>query len=159
MTLNRLGFTLSASAAVVCAVLHAATFVTVVPGFLIIPPFFLFFAAIVCLRATQPFTFSGSYSIPAPSGKYLVLGLILLAYSLACFVYFFRTMGDVTSVGIVDGQYVSMHKDHVIHTITEHQYRMFPIFVVRMMSAWIAMIAVFSLSSFPPRQAADHKLY
>jgi len=58
MKLNRLGFTLSASAAAACAVRHVATFVTAVPGLLLVPPFFLFAGAVFCARATQTASFT-----------------------------------------------------------------------------------------------------
>jgi hypothetical protein len=148
VTLNSLGFTLSIAAAAVCAALHVATFVVGVPGLLIPPPFFLLFGAIICARATQPFTgLSNWYRASVPTGNYAILGWILLGYSVVNFVYLYRSTGGASSVGIVDGQYVSMYKDHIIQTITEREYKMFPTLVVRVMSSWLAMMAVFCLSS------------
>jgi hypothetical protein len=149
MTLNNLGFSLSITAGAVCAVLHVATFVAVVPGLLLLPPFFLLFGAIICARATQPFTgLSNWYRASVPTGNYAILGWILLGYSVVNFVYVYGTTGGASSVGIVDGQYVSLYKDHIIQTITEHEYKMFPTLVVRVMSSWLAMMVVFCLSSF-----------
>jgi len=55
---------------------------------------------------------------------------------------------DQLSVAIVDGQYVSKYKDQVIRVITKNEYRMFPNLWTRVMSAWIAMMAVFCARSF-----------
>ena len=76
------------------------------------------------------------------------MGWILLIYAIGCFVYDYKTTGGATSVAIVDGQYVSMQKEHVIRAITENEYRMFPNLWTRVMSAWIAMMAVFCAGSF-----------
>ena len=82
------------------------------------------------------------------SDKVALLGWVLLVYAVLTFVYFYRTTGGASSVGIVDGQYVSKYKDHVIRVITYDEYRMFPNLWTRVMSAWIGMMAVFCSKSF-----------
>jgi len=52
-----------------------------------------------------------------------------------------------SSVAVVDGRYVSMYKEHVIRNISEQEYRMFPNLWTRVMSAWMAMMAVFCSKS------------
>lgn len=73
-------------------------------------------------------------------GQGRTLGWALLIYALVTFVYFYKT--------IVDGQYVSKYKDHVIRVISEGEYRMFPNLWTRVTSAWIGMMAVFCARSF-----------
>jgi hypothetical protein len=145
--LDRLGFALCVGAAVVCVVLHVATFVTVVSLMWIIPPFFLVAGAILCARVVDP------RSRLAPRfDKTALVGWVLLIYGVCTFIYFYRTTGGASSVGVVDGQYVSKYKDHVIRSITEAEFRRFPNLWARVMSAWIGMMAVFCLKSFtPPR--------
>lgn len=85
-----------------------------------------------------------------PSGTLGWLGIALLAYAVLTFVYSYRTTGGASSVDIVNGQYVSMYTDRILRTITEREYRLFPNLWVRVMSAWMAMMAVFALTQFPP---------
>jgi hypothetical protein len=62
-------------------------------------------------------------------------------------MHFYRSSGGASNVGIVAGQYVYMYKDTVIRQISEAEYEMFPTQVARIMSAWLAMVATFCLSS------------
>jgi hypothetical protein len=77
-----------------------------------------------------------------------LVGFGLLVYAIFLFVYFYKTTGGASSVDVVDGQYVSKNKDHVIRTLTEQEYRAFPNLWTRVMSAWLAMMAVFCSKSF-----------
>ena len=77
-----------------------------------------------------------------------MIGAILLVYSVVLFVYIYKITGGAAGVGIVKGQYVYEYKSHVIRAISEREYFMFPALVVRLMSAWIGMIATFELSEF-----------
>jgi hypothetical protein len=141
--LDKLGLVLCVAAAAICLVLHAATFLTIVSLIWIVPPFLLVAGAVLCSRAVDPgpqFAFRFD--------KVAMLGWFLLIYSICTFVYDYKTTGAATSVAIVDGQYVSKYKDQVIRVITENEYRMFPNLWTRVMSAWIAMTAVFCAKSF-----------
>ncbi len=80
--------------------------------------------------------------------KVALLGWVLLIYGVLTFIYFYKMTGGATSVNIVNGQYVSMSKDHVIRPISEEEYRMIPNLWTRVMSAWIGMMAVFCTRSF-----------
>jgi hypothetical protein len=60
-------------------------------------------------------------------------------------IYFYRTTDGASSVSVVNGQYVSKYKDHILRIITEQEYRMFPNLWARVMSAWIGMTAVFGI--------------
>jgi hypothetical protein len=125
-------------------VLHIATFMTIVPFLWLLPPFFLMFGVVLCAKAVE----SGA-RFRRPSGMLAWLGLVLLVYAVLTFVYDYRTTGGASSVGIVNGEYVSMYKTQILRTITEQEYRMFPNLWVRVMSAWMAMMAVFGLTQFP----------
>jgi len=48
-----------------------------------------------------------------------------------------------------------MYKDQVLKMITESEYRMFPNLWMRVMSAWIGMMAVFSLTQFSSMDKVD----
>jgi hypothetical protein len=135
---------------IVCALLHAATFLTVVPGLLILIPFFLLMGAALCLRAAQGWNLSVYVRMKpsAPAGKTAVAGYVLLVYAILLFIHFYRSSGGASSVGIVEGQYVYMAKSAVIRSISEEEYKMFPTQVARIMSAWMGMMAMFCLSSF-----------
>jgi hypothetical protein len=143
MNLRKLGFTLSVSAISVCAVLHLATFVIPVPGLLILFPFALLVCAVLCVRAVVPWR---TESVFSHRGNAATIGWILLVYALFLFVYLYKTTGGATSVGMLDGQYVYLYKSNVIRPITEAEYKMFPTLVVRLMSAWIGMMAFFCVS-------------
>jgi hypothetical protein len=143
MTLKRVGFALCVTAAAICLVLHVATFVAILSPVWILPGFVLIFGAVACATAVQP-----RRRFSTPTGKVAIAGYVLLIYAMLTFVYFYRTTGGASSVGVVDGQYVSMYKSHVIRTITVHEYRMFPNLWTRVMTAWIAMMAVFCSTSF-----------
>ena len=73
--------------------------------------------------------------------------MFLLVYAIFVFVHFYKSSGGASSVGIVEGQYVYMSKSTVIRPISEQEYKMFPTQVARIMSAWLAMMAAFCLSS------------
>jgi hypothetical protein len=142
--LGKLGLALSITGGTVCAVLHLATFVTIVPLVWILIPFALLFCSVLCAQA-----FKTSLRYRRPTGKWTRLGLVMLVYAVLIFIYVYRTTGGVSSVSIVDGKYVAMNKDQIIRTLTESEYRMFPNLWMRVISAWIGMMAVFSLTQFP----------
>jgi hypothetical protein len=142
-TLDKLGFALCALALAICIVVHAGSFVGVVSLIWVIPPFILLAGAVLCSRVVQP-----RLRLPLRIDKVSLVGFGLLAYSILLFVYFYKTTGGASSVAVVDGQYVSMYKEHVIRSITEQEYRIFPNLWTRVMSAWLAMMAVFCSKSF-----------
>ena len=109
----------------------------------LIPPLFVLAGAILCARAVEP-----RLRRPLRMDKVSVVGFGLLAYAILLFIYFYKTTGGASSVAVVDGQYVSKYKDHVIRTISEQEYRMFPNLWTRAMSVWMAMMAVFCSKSF-----------
>jgi len=109
----------------------------------LIPPFFILAGAILCARAVEP-----RLRLPVRLDKVSVVGFGLLIYAILLFIYFYKTTGGASSVAVVDGQYVSKYKDHVIRTISEQEYRMFPNLWTRAMSVWMAMMAVFCSKSF-----------
>jgi len=141
--LDALGFALCVGAAAICLALHVATFLTIVSLIWIIPPFLLVAAAVLCSKAVDP-----RPRLALHFDKIAMLGWVLLIYAICTFIYDYRTTGGATSVSVVDGQYVSKYKDHVIRIITEDEYTMFPNLWARVMSAWIAMMAVFCAKSF-----------
>jgi len=149
MTARRIGSTLCIATAITCALLHAATFLTVVPALLILLPFFLMMGAILCARAAQGWSVSAYRRTRSsmPKGKTAGLGWILLVYAVLLFVHFYRTSGGATSVGTVQGQYVYMNKSSVIRPISEREYIMFGTQIDRIMTVWIGMMAIFCLSS------------
>ncbi len=142
-TVNQIGFALCIVATVVCTVLHVATFLTIIPPIWGLLPFFLVFGAVICIKAIEsksPFTL--------PRGRSALLSCALLLYAVFTFVCVYRMTGGATSVGIVDGQYVYCYKSHVIRTITQYEYGMFPNLVTRVMSSWIGMGAASCISTF-----------
>ena len=141
--LNGLGFALCVGAAAMCLVLHVAAFLTIVSPVWIVPPFLLVAGAVLCSKAIEP-----RPRLALRADKVALLGCVLLIYAVITFVYFYKTTGGASSVGFVDGQYVSKYKDHIIRVITESEYRMFPNLWTRVMSAWIGMMAVFGAKSF-----------
>jgi hypothetical protein len=143
MALKRIGLTLCLAAITICVVLHLATFVIILSPVWILPGFLLMFAAVVCGTMVHP-----NRRLLRPTGKAAVIGSALLIYAVLTFVYDYRTTGGATSVGIVNGQYVSMYKSHVIRPITEYEYRFFPNLWTRVMYAWLAAAAVYCTTSF-----------
>jgi hypothetical protein len=149
MTGRVIGKVLCSAAGIACALLHAATFLTVVPGLLILAPFFLLMGAIVCARVTQGWNSSyyDRLRFATPRGKTAVVGYVLLVYAVLLFVHFYRSSGGASSVGVVEGQYVYMYKSAVIRPISEEEYKMFPTQWDRIMSAWMGMMSTFCLAS------------
>ena len=141
--LNRLGFALCGVAFVICAVLHLATFFTIISLLWVLPPFFIMAGAVLCSRAVQP-----RLRLPVRMDRVTLVGFGLLAYAILTFIYFYKTTGGASSVAIVDGQYVSQYKSHIIRVITKEEYRMFPNLWARVMTAWVGMMAVFCTKSF-----------
>ena len=141
--LNALGFALCVAAVAVCLLLHLATFITIISLVWIVPPFLLVAGAVLCSKAVEP-----RHHLALRGDKFALLGWGLLVYAVLTFVYFYKTTAGATSVGIVDGQYVSKYKDHVIRAITEEEYRMFPNLWTRVTSVWVGMMAVFCARSF-----------
>lgn len=89
--------------------------------------------------------------VPSLNWKSTV-SLILIVYAVLTIVYFYRTTGGASSVGLVDGQYVAMYKTRVIKMITEREYRLYPSLWTRVMSAWIGMMAWCMLTYAPGRE-------
>jgi len=143
MTLRRIGLTLCVVAITICVVLHLTTFITNISPSWIFWGLLFVLGAVACGTMVHPYR-----GLPRPTGKAAVIGSALLIYAVLTFVYDYRTTGGATSVGIVDGRYVSMYKGDVIRTITEYEYRMFPNLWTRVMTAWIATGAVFLTASF-----------
>jgi hypothetical protein len=141
--LDALGFALCGGAAAICLVLHVATFLTIVSLIWIILPFLLVAAAVLCSKAVDP-----RPRFALHFDKVALFSWVLLIYAVCTFIYDYKTTGGATSVAVVDGQYVSKYKDRVIRIITEDEYKMFPNLWTRVMSAWIAMMAVFCAKSF-----------
>jgi hypothetical protein len=149
MTARKIGTALCFATGIACALLHVATFLTVVPGLLILIPFFLLMGAVLCARAVQGWNISvyrRGVQSSVPKGKTAVVGYVLLVYAVLLFGHFYRSSGGASSVGIVESQYVYMNKSAVIRPISEAEYRMFPTQVDRIMTAWIGMMATFCLS-------------
>src|SRR6516225_6898694 len=111
----RLVFAFSIAGAAVCLLLHAGTFFTVIPPIWLLIPAALIFGAMLC---TQIVGLPQRFDAPALNWKSLV-SLILLIYAVLTFVYFYRTTGGASSVGVVEGQYVAMYKNRVIKVISE----------------------------------------
>ena len=65
--------------------------------------------------------------LPLRTDKVSLVGFGVLVYAILLFVYFYKITGGASSVAVVGGRYVSTYKDHVIRTVTEQEYRMFPI--------------------------------
>jgi len=141
---GKLGFAFSITGAAIGLFLHVAMFFTTIPLPWILVPFALLFAAVGCGQAVKA---GRRYQKPARNWK--LFGYAALGYAVLTFVYFYRTMGGASGVSIVDGRYVSMYQDRILSTITETQYRMFPILLSRVMSAWIGMTAFFYLTQSP----------
>jgi hypothetical protein len=141
--LDKCGLALCVTAAAISLGLHVATFLTIVSLIWIVLPFLLVAGAVLCSRVVDP-----KPRFIMPFDKVAMVGWMLLIYAICWFVYQYRTTGGATSVAVVDGQYVSQCKDHVIRVISENDYRMFPNLWTRVMSAWIAMMAVFCAKSF-----------
>ena len=100
-----MGKALCLAAVIVSALLHAATFLTVVPRLLILVPFFLMVGAVLCARVVQGWKLSDyrRAPFPTPTGKTAVVGWVLLVYAVLVFVYFYKSSGGASSVGIVEG--------------------------------------------------------
>src|SRR5215469_4242323 len=141
--LDKLGFALCLLALAICIVVHVGSLVGFVSLIWVIPPFILLAGAVLCSRVVQP-----RLRLPLRIDTVSLVGFGLLAYSILLFIYFYKTTGGASSVAVVDGRYVSMNKGHVIRNITEQEYRMFPNLWTRVMSAWLAMMAVFGSKSF-----------
>ncbi len=75
-----------------------------------------------------------------------MFGFALLIYAVLLFIYNYRATGGATGAELVSGQYVYMYKNQIMRTITEYEYRMFPNRWIRVMSAWMGMMAVFGIS-------------
>ena len=140
----RLGLTLCLGTLGFCAVLHIATFITIVPFPWLLPPFVSMFGAVVCARAIE-----SDLRFQRLSGTLGWRSVALLVYAVLTFIYFYTATGGASSVDIVNGQYVSMYKSRILRTITEQEFRMFPNLGVRVVSAWIAMMAAFWLDTVP----------
>jgi hypothetical protein len=149
MTFGSTARALCFASLIACALLHAASFLLIVPGLLILVPFFLMVGAILCARAAIGWNLSAYERLQSslPRGKTAVFGRCLLVYAVLLFVHFYRSSGGASGVGIIEGQYVYKYKSAVIRPISEEEYKAFPAQVARIMSAWIGMMATFCLSS------------
>ncbi len=151
----KIGLALSFAGGVLCAVVHIATFFTMLPLlWMILPAIPLFAAAIFGLAVKSDWSFKGH------PGYWKLLCLATLVYSLMTLVYYIYTTEGASSVGMVDGRYISLYKDRVIRSISEYEFRMFPNLWTRVMTAWLGMLAtvfmmVFSTALQRKNSAAD----
>jgi hypothetical protein len=84
-----------------------------------------------------------------------IVAAVLLLYAIFTFMYFYRTTGGASSVSVLDGRYLAMYKSRVIRNITEQEYRMFPNLWIRVMSAWMGMMASAVLMHFHSDNLVD----
>jgi hypothetical protein len=150
MKRRNLGLVLSLMSVGLCALLHVATFITAVPFQLLLVSFALLGGAILCERRVRGAPYrSNSHRIwvSGPARKEALVGFALLVYAVILFVLLYSATGGASGVGMVDGQYDYLSKGHVIRSITEQEFRMFPTQVVRIMSVWLGMMATFCHSS------------
>jgi len=129
--------TIAIAGVVVYITLHVVTFFTRVY------PWLLFLAVpLLIIGGSRPNIFLQRRRIYSSSRREGLVMLALLAYVAFQFVYFYRTTGGATSVGISDGHYVYKYKTDVLRTISEEEYRMFPNLITRFMSALLANMAI-----------------
>jgi hypothetical protein len=140
-------FRLCMATAVSCALLHLATFVTIVPFFTIVVPGFMIVSASMRSRANQP---QGGYR--TPSGMLGLLGIVLFGYAMFTAILFWMDTGAPIGVGIVEGQYVAKFKYQITKPISEQEYRMIPNVWVRILSALLGSMAVFGLARYREMQ-------
>ena len=86
--LGRVGFTLSVACGVICAGVHAATFVTIVSFWWMLPPFALLFPAAFCAQA-----FRSEQRFKKPARNLRVFGFALLGYAVLTFIYDYKVTG------------------------------------------------------------------
>lgn len=140
---SRLGYAASIATLSVCAVLHLASFLGTVYPIWIVPAFCLLGVTLICANAVRPKRGSRWFA-----NKFLYAGCALLVYAALTFVYIQKKTGGATGVEIVNGQYVSTYKSHIIGPATEREYREFPSLETRILSAWFAMMAAFCATRF-----------
>ncbi len=75
-----------------------------------------------------------------------MIGFVLFVYSVLSLIYFSRTAGGITGVGIENYGYVAFFKDRLPSNISRDEYLMLSNHVVRTFTAWIGMLAWFSLT-------------
>jgi len=130
----------AAGAGLICVGLHIASYLTLVPPIWILVPFLLMMFSAICKKA-------GYYPALSDAKHFTRIGLGLLIYSVLLFLYVYKVTDGASSVVILDGYPVSMYKGHVIRTLTQREYLLFPNLWTRFMSAWIGMMAVFSAAT------------
>jgi hypothetical protein len=151
---RRLGLVLCICLGAFCGILHVATFIATPSPFWIFLSFLFITGIMFCANMVNP---QEGVRLPArnwPPSLAVGAGL-LFAYAILTLVYFYRTTGGADSVEIINGHYVSMSKGHVIRTITEREYRMFPNLWTRVMSAWVGMLSVVGINSFVRSEKGD----
>jgi hypothetical protein len=148
---RRLGYALSLAGGMICAVLHLATFVTIVPLVFSVLPFIPLAGAAVSGQVVK-----SEWVRATPDRNWKLSCLALFTYAAMTFVYWYYITEGASSVDIVDGHYVSMYKGAIIRTITEQEYRMFPNLWVRVMSAGMGTMAAAYMMQFAAMlKAAD----
>ena len=128
-----------------CAVIHVATFFALVPWIVFFP---LFGALGVCAAIAAQLQRAGTVKMRYTAGL-LISGVLLFAYSVGWFAWLYSATGGASSVRIIDGEYVLLSRTEVVRRISEQEYREFPNLVLRICSAWLAMLAVFGLMNVP----------
>ena len=116
--------------------LHVLTFFTIVSASFLLAVFPFLIVGIVCSNALWP---RRGFSFPGKSGLIMA---VLLAYFIFHFVYMYRTTGGAAGVGIENGQHVYTYKTRVIRAITDEEYKMWPNLITRVMSVWMAIMAI-----------------
>ena len=109
--------------------MHLFTFTRNVDPLWLGLPFVLMFAVVICGVLVKNFGIQGK----APSNPWF--GITLFVYAIATFIYVYKVTDGASSVGMANGQYVSMYKSHAIRTITQQEYLYFPSLWTRVMSA------------------------
>lgn len=130
-TLHTLGLALCLTGIATGAVLHVATFITVVSPRWLVPEY-----ALVVGSVLSAFALRYDRDLQKYSGISRWLSFALVIYAGLTFVYFYRINGGVSSLSATGGEY-AMYK-----------YRMLPNLWTRVMSAGICAISYLVLMQF-----------
>jgi hypothetical protein len=144
--LYRIGRASSIAAVAMCAAVHVATFVTVVPpawGLALVAVMIGVLVLTNAVDTQRPFK-----KIPR---RWLPHLIALTVYAMGWFLHYYRVTGGSTGESILNGQHVAMNGDRVLRVITEQEFRMFPTLWTRVMSAWIGAGAAAILTGFAGR--------
>ena len=116
--------------------MHLATFFIITPIYWVVLPVALVLVSGMLGRIAGV---ASSPQLTFRAEGIVTVGIFM--YAVSMFVYVYRSTDEATSVAQQNGEYISLHKDRILRSITDREYLIFPNLWARALTAWFVLLA------------------